>query len=108
MKTLFTILLGFFIMFNVNAQIVKRDTLFFPDYERDVKDILSYKPDMSKKNITLWKTGSVVVGTFLVNEAIIRHDKNVGNKNTKQKTTIIYLAGVTASMITFSIEIKNH
>ena len=109
MKPIIVVVLGLFLAFNTNAQRVIRDTLFFPDYERDLKDMLLYKPDVSEKPLMLYKTAAVIAGTFVINEAIIRHSENTGNyKNTTRITGSVFLIGITISVVVFSKELKSY
>ena len=109
MKKLFIIILGLFLCYNAGAQKVQVDSLYFPDHARDLKVMLQYKPDIPQKPLTLYKTASVLVGTFLINEAIIRHSENSGNyKNTTRITGSIYLAGIITTTIVFSKELKSY
>lgn len=95
-----------FLSFTVNGQII-HDTLMFPDYQKDLKTILMYKPEI--KQPKFYGTMAVIVSTFLINEAIIRYDTNCGNyKNITKKTGIIYLTGVTTSVIVFRFELKRN
>ena len=109
MKTIIVVVLGLFLAFNTNAQRVICDTLFFPDYERDLKDMLLYKPEVVQKELVLYKTAAVIAGTFLINEAIIRHSENTGNyKNTTRITGSVFLIGITTSVVVFSKELKSY
>ena len=93
----------------VMAQRITGDTLFFPDRARDLKSMLLYKPDVPQKPLMLYKTASVLVGTFLINEAVIGHSKNSGNyKNTTRITGAICLAGIITTTIVFSEELKSY
>ena len=109
MKKLFIIILGLFLYCNVEAQKIQKDSLFFPEYAKDLKSMLLYKPVVPEKPLMLYKTASVVVGTFLINEAIIRHSVNSGNfKNTTRITGSIFLVGITTSVVVFHFELKNY
>ena len=109
MKTIIVVILGLFLALNMNAQKVIQDTLLFPDYERDLKDMLLYKPDVPEKPLMLYKTAAVIAGTFVINEAIIRHSENTGNyKNTTRITGSIFMIGITTSVVVFSKEIKSY
>ena len=109
MKKLFIIILGLFLYYNAEAQKIQVDSLFFPEYSRDLKSMLLYKPDIPQKPLMLYKTASVLVGTFLINEAIIRHSENSGNyKNTTRITGTIYLVGIVTTTIVFSKELKSY
>lgn len=109
MKKLFIIILGLFLYCNASAQRIQVDSLFFPEYAKDLKSMLLYKPDVPQKPLMLYKTASVLVGTFLINEAIIRHSENTGNyKNTTRITGSIYLVGIVTTTIVFSKELKSY
>ncbi len=109
MKKLFIIILGLFLYCNAEAQKIQTDSLFFPDYARDLKSMLLYKPVVPEKPLMLYKTASVLVGTFLINEAIIRHDENSGSyENTTLKTGTIFLVGITTSVVVFHFELKSY
>ncbi len=109
MKTIIIVVLGLFLALNMNAQKVIRDTLFFPDYSRDLKDVLLYKLDVPEKPLMLYKTAAVIAGTFVINEAIIRYSENTGNyKNTTKITGTIFLVGITTSVVVFSKELKSY
>lgn len=109
MKKVIIIVLGIFLIFNTSAQKVVQDTLLFPDYSRDVKDILTYPCITQEKDLTLYGAAAVLISTFIINEAIIRHDARCGNyEHTTTKTGIVYLTGFTVSVIVFSFEVKKH
>lgn len=109
MKKLMFLFIGLLLTFNINAQRVTQDTLLFPNSAKDIEELLSYTPITYNKELTLYKTAAVIIGTFIINEAIIRHDEHKNNfKYTARKTGIVYATGVTISIIVFSIELKNH
>ncbi len=109
MKKLFIIILGLFLCYNAEAQKIQADSLFFPDYTRDLKSMLLYKPDIPEKPLMLYKTAAVIAGTFIVNEVIIRHSEGSGNyKNTTRITGSIYLVGIVTTTIVFSKELKRY
>ena len=109
MKKLFIIIAVLFLYYNAEAQKIQVDSLFFPEYSKDLKSMLLYKPNIPQKPLTLYKTASVLVGTFLINEAIIRHSENSGNyKNTTRITGTIYLVGAITTTIVFSKELKSY
>ena len=109
MKKLFIIILGLFLYCNAEAQKIQTDSLFFPEYAKDLKSMLLYKPVVSEKPLMLYKTAAVIAGTFLINEAIIRHSENTGNyKNTTRVTGSIFLVGIVTTTIVFSKELKSY
>jgi len=109
MKKLLFLFIGLFLTFNINAQRDIQDTLLFPNSAKDIKELLLYTPITYNKQPTFYKTAAVIIGTFIINEAIIRHDEHNNNfKHTTKKTSIIYATGMTTGIIVFSIELKKH
>lgn len=95
---------------NVSAQKVIQDTLLFPDYSRDLRSMLLYKPKVINiKELEPYKTAIIIVSTFAINEAIVRFDTKRGNfENTTKITSMIYLAGFTSSIVMFHIELRDY
>ncbi len=109
MKKLLIVILGLFLCCNTEAQKIQTDSLFFPDYPKDLRSMLLYNPDIPQEPLMLYKTASVLVGTFLINEAIIRHSHNTGNyKNTTKITGPIFLVGIATTMIVCFKEVENY
>lgn len=101
--------IGLLLTLNISAQRNTQDTLLFPNSTKDIKELLSYTPTKYNKEPTFYRTAAVIVGTFIINEAVIRHDEHNNNlKHTTKKTNIIYSTGMTISIITFSLELKKH
>lgn len=109
MKTIIIIISGLFLCYNAGAQKIQADSLFFPEYTKDLKSMLLYKPVVPEKSLMLYKTAAVIAGTFLINEAIIRHDENCGSyENTTLKTGTIFLVGITMSVVVFHFELSKY
>ena len=77
--------------------------LFAQDTLQTYPDSISFKYKPEK----YWGTASVIFGTFVINQSIIRHDAKYGSSvSTSRKAGTVYAIGVTMSVVVFSFEYK--